>query len=357
MTTLRDRLADLTLELVAIESVTGNEQRVADHVEAWLQTHYAGEVLRAGNSVVAMTPADDRPTLALFGHLDTVPGREDAPPCISAHHVHGTGASDMKGALAVMMAIAGDTDPRSLPVRVIHVFYDREEGPYLESGLIPLRAALGERFQSIDLAICMEPTDGTIQMGCTGTLHATLRFAGRRSHSARPWQGDNAIHRAGAFLAEMHAREPLDIHRGDLIFREVMTVTTATSPGTRNVVPDWFELNLNYRFAPGKTLETAQQDVRDAVGDRAEVTFTDLCPSGETCLDNVHVQRLLAVTGARVEPKQAWTDVARLQEWGFDAINMGPGEGAQAHQQNETAPIDPLATTYKDLIRYLSTVE
>jgi succinyl-diaminopimelate desuccinylase len=66
------------------------------------------------------------------------------------------------------------------------------------------------------------------------------------------------------------------------------------------------------------------------------------------------VLRLLATTGADVEPKQAWTDVARLQQWGFDAINMGPGEGAQAHQQNETAPIDPLVVAYEDLIRYLS---
>ena len=84
------------------------------------------------------------------------------------------------------MALAEDTDPLALPVRVIHVFYDREEGPYLESGLIPLHEDIGERFRAIDLAICMEPTDGTIQMGCTGTLHATIRFEGRRAHSARP---------------------------------------------------------------------------------------------------------------------------------------------------------------------------
>lgn len=354
MTSLRDRLAHLTLELVAIESVTGDEEDIADHVETWLKTRYRGEVIRSGNSVVAMTPADGRPTIALFGHLDTVPGREDEAPHISSTQIHGTGSSDMKGALAVMMAIAEDTDPNALPVRVMHVFYDREEGPYLESGLIALHDTLGERFQDIDLAICMEPTDGTVQMGCTGTLHATARFEGRRAHSARPWQGDNAIHQAGAFLAEMHARKPIDVHRGDLVFREVMTVTTTTSPRARNVVPDWFELNVNYRFAPGKSLEEAQEDVRTAVAGRASITFTDLCPSGETCLDNPHVQRLLATTGADVEPKQAWTDVARLQQWGFDAINMGPGEGAQAHQQNETAPIDPLVTTYEDLIRYFS---
>ena len=80
MTSLRDRLAQLTLELVAIESVTGNEEAIAEHVEAWLKARYPGEVIRSGNSVVAMTPPDGRPTIALFGHLDTVPGREDDAP-------------------------------------------------------------------------------------------------------------------------------------------------------------------------------------------------------------------------------------------------------------------------------------
>jgi succinyl-diaminopimelate desuccinylase len=120
------------------------------------------------------------------------------------------------------------------------------------------------------------------------------------------------------------------------------------------VVPDAFHLNVNYRFAPGKSLEEAQQDILDAVAGRAEVDFVDLCPSGPACLDNPHLQRLLASTGAKIEPKQAWTDVARLGVHGIDAVNFGPGDPAEAHQIAESTPIAAIVEGYEALRRFLT---
>jgi succinyl-diaminopimelate desuccinylase len=345
-------LAERTLGLCRIPSPIGQEAALADFVEAWARAHFApNEVLRRSHSLVLGRTDDPRPSLALVGHLDTVPPHEqDGPPRLEGDRVYGRGASDMKGGLAVMMALAEALPRAELPLNLLFVLYEREEGPFEESGLGPLLDEVAG-LRRVKLAIALEPTDGAVQVGCVGSVHATLRFAGKSAHSARPWQGQNAIHLAGPLLAELLGRSPREVEEGGFRFFEVFSITRAQGGRARNVVPDAFELNLNYRFAPGKTLEQAQQDVRALVAGRAEVTFTDLAPSGRVCAHNPWLRRLLEVSGAQAQAKQAWTDVARLSAAGIDAVNFGPGETAQAHQANESAPIAPLWDCYRALER------
>jgi succinyl-diaminopimelate desuccinylase len=356
-----DNIASLALELLRVPSPIGQEGPLADLVEAKLAA--LGRAVhreRIGQSVVARV---DRPgaaaTIALFGHLDTVPGHVSDPVRLEGGRLYGCGASDMKGGLAVMLALlraAAEAAPGSrgagVPANLVAVFYDREEGPYAESGLGPVLA--GSRLLGgVDFAFCLEPTAGEVQVGCLGALHARVRFAGRAAHSARPWQGENAIHKAAALLARIAGLAPRDVVVHGLTFREVMSVTTARSHAVRNVVPDWFELNVNYRFAPGKSLEAARGEVLALVAGEAGVAFVDEAPAGPVTLDNPVLARFLEASGAPVAPKQAWTDVARLGEAGIPAVNYGPGEPAQAHQVGEWAPVAPLAGATQALARLL----
>lgn len=351
---LASRLAQSTLSLCRISSPIGQEGPLADHVERWaLERFRREEVLRVGHSLVVGRLKDHRPTVALVGHLDTVPAHpSDGPARIDGERVFGLGASDMKGGLAVMMALAEDLPLSELPVNLALILYEREEGPYVESGLGPLYERHPE-LRQVRFGIAMEPTDGVVQVGCVGTLHATLKFTGRSAHSARPWQGENAIHKAGPLLTELLARQRVEVVNSGFSFFEVMSVTLVQGGRARNVVPDTLELNLNYRFAPGKSLQQAQDDVRALVAGRAEVSFTDLSPSGRVCADNPLYRQLLELTGLPAASKQAWTDVARFGEWGVDAVNYGPGETAQAHQANESAPIPALAVAYDKLAAFL----
>lgn len=348
-------LAERTLALCLVDSPIGQEAALADHVEAWARARFPQEaVFRHGHSLVVGRADDPRPKIALVGHLDTVPAHPGEDPArIEGDRVYGLGSSDMKGGLAVMMALAETLPLDALPHQLVLVLYEREEGPYLESGLGPLFEKW-PALKDVRFGIAMEPTDNVVQVGCVGSLHVTLRFSGKSAHSARPWHGVNAVHLAGPLLAELAARKPTEVVFDGYAFFEVASITKASGGRARNVIPESFELNLNYRFAPGKSVEEAQEDVRALVAGRAALEFTDLAPSGRVCADNPFFQRLLAVTGLPAASKQAWTDVARFSAMGVDAVNFGPGETAQAHQLHESASVPALGVAYEKLFAFLS---
>ena len=345
---MREALAERTLALCAIRSPLGSEGEIAEYVGR----ETSGE--RIGNAVVAGRASGQKPLVVLAGHLDTVPLQEgDFPARREAGRIFGRGASDMKGALAVMIELWRNLDRAALPVELALVFYDREEGPIAGNGLLPLLAARPD-LRRASLALCLEPTDLTLQMGCCGSLHATLTFLGRSAHSARPWQGENAIHKAGALLTHLAGQAPREVRVGELIYREVMSVTRIDGFTGRNVVPARCELNLNYRFAPGRTLDSAQLEVEQlAKKFDAECRVTDRSPSGPAILENALLQEFRALTAAPIEAKQAWTDVAQLAAEGIPAANFGPGEQAQAHQKNESCGEEALGRAYSMLERFL----
>lgn len=343
------RVVELTEALCAIPSPTGQERACADAVEALLGPT-AMRVERLGESVVAVGPRRGRPLVVLAGHTDTVPGgpalRREGDLLVAR------GASDMKGGLAVMLTLAETLDLDALGYDLGLVFYDREEGPWVDSGLGPVLDQVGWPHQAA-LAFCLEPTDNAVQVGCVGTLHARVSFLGRAAHSARPWQGVNAIHAAGPLLAELAGRPPREVDCGGFTFREVVSVTLAKGGTTRNVVPDRFELNLNYRFAPGRPVEDVVEELRLLCGP-AEVEVVEVAPSGRVVVDNPHLRRFVALNATRVEPKQAWTDVARFSAVGVDAVNLGPGLTSQAHQAEEHVDVAYLHESYDQFARFLA---
>jgi succinyl-diaminopimelate desuccinylase len=349
-------LANLTLELCRIPSETYHEERIAAWVAARCDALAGtGTVTRIGNSVVCEPYTRDArpgaPVIALVGHLDTVKCAEDQAYELRDGRVYGCGASDMKAGVAVMLALLERW--RELEgARPVWIFYDAEEGPSEDNGLQPVLES--GALPPIDFAFILEPTDQALQPGCMGTMHATLTAPGTRAHSARPWQGENAIYRALPLLRRFAALERRPVQFGELVFYEVMVVTRAETANSKNVVPDAFSLNVNVRFAPGHTPEEAEAELRALVGGDAEVEITDCAPSGTVYADHPLIRDWTAREGLRMLPKQAWTDVARFTSNGIPAVNFGPGETSQAHQANEWASIESLGFCYRALRRFFS---
>ncbi|CAN5240436.1 succinyl-diaminopimelate desuccinylase [soil metagenome] len=349
-------LTDLLLELLQMPCVTGEEGPVAD----WLAERYRDEPLRrVGDSVVVGEPRPGHPTVLLVSHTDVVPptDADRLPRKESRGHqearIVGRGASDMKAGMAVALDCFDDPALRRGPYAPVLVCYAGEEGSHVGNQLGRVLDAV-DFVRAAELAVVLEPTDLTVQLGCLGGLHAELTFAGRAAHSARPWQGDNALTAAGTFLAGLHDREPEDVEVDGLVFREVVTATAAWTTNARNVVPDRFVVSVNYRFAPDKTLAGAEGRLRDLVAGRAVVDVVDRAPPGRPRRDAPLVDAFARHAGGRVAPKQAWTDVARLDQAGIPALNYGPGLTAQAHQSGEYVPEANLATARDVVGRFLA---
>lgn len=348
------------LALCAIPSFTGEEGPLCDHVEARLAALFGpqkvgrGRVARDGHSLVVTPEAPDGlPRVVLAGHFDVVRTDHDGPPRVEGDRVYGPGAADMKSGLAVMLHLLdGIARGERLRYAPTFVFYEREEGPFVENRL----GDLLERFPALtraDLAVCLEPSSNALQLGCMGSLHARVRFHGRTSHSARPWQGENAIHKAAPFLARLAAREPRDVVIDDMLYREVTSATLAEGGRGRNVVPDLFTLNVNVRFAPGRTADDAADELAMAVAGDASIEVFDRSPSALPHRSHPLVGALEALGLPAVEPKQAWTDVARFAGAGVAAVNFGPGTQSQAHQRNEYTDRGALAEGMALFARWL----
>jgi succinyl-diaminopimelate desuccinylase len=346
-------LDETLLGLCAIASPIGEEKGLCDAVQARVSVlSLAAPARRFGDSLVVPVTRGQGPHVALVGHLDTV-RTENGPPRIEGDRCYGAGASDMKSGLAVMLVAAETLPLAKLSCDLTLVFYAREEGPFADNELGPVLDHDPELSRA-DLAVCLEPSDNKLHLGCMGSLHATVTFEGRTGHSARPWEGQNAITNAGAWLAKLDSLQPRDCVMDGLTYRSVSTVTMARDGGRgRNVVPDRFVLNLNHRFAPDRTLEEAQRDVLALVGDVARVEFTDLSPAARPSGKHPLVRSLVAAGVHGIEPKQAWTDVARFAQRGVPAVNFGPGENAQAHQKNESTSLRLVHEGYAIVARWL----
>ncbi len=366
----RDDLVERLLEHVGHLCVTGEEGPIAEAVSARYEA--LGErIVRVGNSLVvgAPAPGSPRPLVLLVGHLDVVPPTEDDREAKvevqdDAPVVVGRGTSDMKAGNVVAMRAFEDTDLRaSSPYDLALVLYAGEEGAAETNELRSVLAKV-PWLTDASLAIVLEPTDGQVQLGCLGGLHALLTFRGQQAHSARPWHGRNALTLAGPFLAELDRDHLVDVEVDGVIYRDVWSATQAWTAGlgpeatpttapVRNVIPGTFNVNLNLRFAPSRGLEAAEAELRAFVGDAAEVDIVDRVPGAPPRLDHPVVRRFVDAVDAPVAGKQAWTDVARFAEIDVPALNYGPGLTAQAHQRGEYVPVDALVDADVALRRFL----
>lgn len=365
MTETRPFAAELLADVVAltaamcdVESVSGNETRLADLIEATLALHAPHvEVTRDGDAIVARTQLGRDQRVIIAGHIDTVPVNGNLPTTRASDPdegdlLVGRGTVDMKGGCAVALALACSLpDPA---VDVTFVWYDHEEVEASLNGLGRLARTRPELLAA-DFAVLGEPSNGAVEGGCNGTLRADITTSGRRAHSARAWMGVNAVHAAAPILERLAAYEPQTVTVDGLDYREGLNAVGIRGGVAGNVIPDECTVTVNYRFAPSRSVADAEAHVRALVaGLDVEVTVTDSAAGARPGLDAPLAQRFMAAVGGAPAPKYGWTDVARFSELGIPAVNYGPGNPSRAHADDERVPVAQIRDVERGLTAWLS---
>lgn len=346
--------AALTAALVDVESVSGNETRLADLVEQALRRCANLTVERDANVVLARTELGRPQRIVLAGHLDTVPVAGNLPSRRDGDVLYGCGTADMKSGLAVMLRLAqlvgtGALDPR---VDVTWISYDCEEIEAARNGLGRIARDRPQALRA-DLAVLLEPTLGVVEGGCQGTLRAVVRTSGVRAHSARSWLGSNAIHAAAPLLATLASYQPRSVEVDGLTYREGLNAVGIAGGVAGNVIPDECAVTVNYRFAPDRDVAQAEQHVRELFHG-FDVELTDAAPAARPGLDAPIARQFAQAVGGTVQAKLGWTDVARFAELGIPAVNFGPGDPNLAHKPEESVEVARIADAESALARFLS---
>ena len=339
----------LTENLVNIESVSGNEEAIADAVEAALRTLRHLEVGRFGNTVVARTHQGRAERVVLAGHLDTVPLNGNLPARNDGTSLHGLGPCDMKSGCAVALRIAA-----TMPLTnrdITFLFYECEEVEEERNGLKLLGESHPELLEA-DFAILMEPSDAVVEAGCQGTMRVDVITRGERAHSARSWRGVNAIHGASDVLARLTAYEPRKPVIDGLEYHEGLNAVFISGGVAGNVLPDECRVSVNFRFAPDRTEKEALAHVQE-VFDGFEIEVSDSAPAAMPGLSVPAAAAFVAAVGGIATPKFGWTDVARFAELGIPAVNFGPGDPHLAHKQEEFVPLEQIHTVEAQLRAWL----
>lgn len=367
-----ERLAELTSRFVAIPSVNGQ------HSEKELAHAITDELGKSGYQT-EMVGSPSRPSLAVFGrgehrvllngHLDTVPV-EDAdlwrfPPyegVVADGAVHGRGACDMKGGLAIQVAVAQwlATEGRENHL-MLHFAMGEERGE-------PGTEELLEAGFSAPIGMVLEPTDLQIGVAQRGLMTIRISLKGRAGHASRPDLTENPIELVPPTIATIEILQAHPPSHHEMLGSPTWTVTGVHSGVIPSMVPGTAEVLVDRRMIPGESTGSVLTTLEAALTDRLPGgTFSLEVAEEEGIYEPAEIDPGGTTVGLMTEAlgmlgmKATWfgtpysSDIRHLiNTAGVEAVTYGPGRFSEMHARDEQIAIDDLTRGAHSVAAFVS---
>jgi putative selenium metabolism hydrolase len=366
--TRQEEILGLCQDLIRIPSCSGQENRVGEAILAFMRRGGFDELRTDayGSVVGGIKGRWPGRTVLLDGHIDTVPARAEewtVDPFAAVRkdgRIYGRGASDMKGAVAAMLAacayFAEDTGRDFAGAAFVSCVVHEEcfEG-------VAARAVSDS--VKPDFVVIGECSELNLKRAQRGRAEIVLETFGKPAHSANPEAGINAVYHMARLIEAVRA-VPSSTHpvlgKGIL---ELTDVKSSPYPGA-SVVPGYCRATYDRRLLVGETRETVLRPIRDVI-ERLHVqdpTFTakasfargeDQCYTGATIgaeryfpgwlFDETDEWVAIALVGLRqagLDPKLSQYSFCTngshyAGEAGIPTVGFGPSRETLAHTIDE----------------------
>ena len=374
-------LLDMIKDLIAINSVSSvdpsldqGNRPVIELLANWLDdSGFQVEIMPLPGSTskanLIATLGSGTDGLVLSGHTDTVPydeGKWTYDPFTlteANQRLYGLGTSDMKSFLALALEASRELQAGDLKAPLILLATADEE-----TSMAGAKALVDKARPRARHAIIGEPTGLRPVRMHKGILMESIHLQGRSGHSSDPSLGNNALEAMHTVIGTLLSwrNELQKNHRDPLFAVPVPTLNLGHIHGGDNpnrICPEC-ELHIDLRPLPGMDLQELRGELHSRVvsslqDSGMEIRFNALfegVPAMETAAGAPIVKLAEKLTGHAAEAVAFATEAPYLSQLGMDAVVMGPGDIAQAHQPDEYLALDRIPPTIDILKQLVDTV-
>lgn len=351
---------ELLQRLIAVPSVSGDEQGTASILEAFL-SQYGAAVNRCYNNVWTLSEGFDssKPTLLLNSHHDTVKpagGYTFDPYCgrIEEGKILGLGSNDAGASLVSLIALFSEfSDTTALPFNLV-LALTAEEETMGERGMRAMLAEFARRGLKIDMALVGEPTAMHAAIGERGLVVLDGVAAGKSGHTARN-EGDNALYKA---IEDIERLRAFKFEKTSEVLGDIKVSVTQIEAGRQhNIVPDLCSYVVDVRTTDAYTNEQTAELLQ------AAVSHSTLTPRSTRVRASAISESHPLVVAAKSIGREVFispTTSDRALMSGIAALKMGVGESSRSHTADEFVKISEIEegiALYKSLLREFAKYE